>query len=678
MYALLINCGRMGGTLARLLFDIETDGLLNQTTKVHCIGITDVDTGETESYAPGDLDVAMDRLQAADEIIGHNIIRFDIPALKKLASFQPKAGQKVTDTLVVSRLKYPAMKADDAVRQPPIPSEYVGKHSLASWGHRLGEHKGDYSQMKRVEALALGFTDERAIQKFIWGTFSEEMLDYMMQDVRVNFLLYQKLNPDKYAPKAIELEHRIAKVCDAIEDAGFPFDFRAAGELHVQLLEKQHALETKLKAEFGSWWQPISPDPAKCVFVPKKDNKRLGYLEGYPIKKYKHVEFNPGSRDHIAKVLTERGWKPTKFTPGGSPLLDEEAIEGAVAKYPELAGLGEYLMLGKRLSQLTGSKQSLMAAVQEDGRIHGSINPMGAITGRAAHFGPNLSQVPSAKKPYGSDFRGLFKMPNGYKLVGADMAGLELRGLAHYLSFYDGGAYGKQLLEGDPHWATVIALGLLPHGTARDKHNQLHTILREDCAKTFVYATVYGAGAAKVGSVIYEALLNARTNAGQEGADVYQKFFGDNLAPSETQLIAVGGKARERFSKGIEGFNSLQGALAKRIAERGYVKGLDGRFIPLRKPHAAINTLIQSSGAILCKQWGADAYDELCGLLLPGRDFFFCAWVHDEYQVAAREEYADCVGETLVACAQKAGEPYGFKIRLDSEYSIADSWAGTH
>jgi DNA polymerase I-like protein with 3'-5' exonuclease and polymerase domains len=673
--------------VARLLFDIETDGLLHQATKVHCIGITDVDTEVVSSYGPAEVISGLVRLEQADEIIGHNIIRFDIPALKKIRNFQPKAGQKVTDTLIVSRLKYPALKADDALRVPPIPSEYVGKHSLAAWGHRLGEHKGDYSQMKRVEALALGFTDEAAIQKFIWGTFSTDMLDYMMQDVAVNFLLYKKLNPDKYAPKAIELEHRIAKVCDAIEDAGFPFDFRAAGELHVQLLEKQHELETRLKAEFGSWWQPISPDPAKCVFIPKKDNKRLGYLEGYPIKKYKLVEFNPGSRDHIAKVLKDRGWQPTKFTPGGSPLLDEETIEGAVAKIPELAGVGEYLMLDKRLSQLTGSKQSLMAAVQEDGRIHGSINPMGTITGRASHFSPNLAQVPSAKKPYGGDFRSLFRMPAGWKLVGADMQGLELRGLAHYLSFFDGGAYGRQLLEGDPHWATVIALGLLPHGTERDKahdpkditpRQQLHIILREDCAKVFAYATVYGAGALKLGTVIHEALLNARNNAGPEGDDVYRLFFGDNLAPSESKLTTIGQTAKVRFASGIEGYNELNGQLRTRVAERGYVKGLDGRMIPLRKEFAALNTLIQSSGAILCKQWGADAYDEMSGMLLPGRDFFFCAWVHDEYQVAAREEYADFVGETLVACAQKAGEPFGFKLRLDSEYSIGDSWADTH
>jgi DNA polymerase-1 len=195
MYALLINCGRMGGTLARLLFDIETDGLLHQATKVHCIGITDVDTGAEFSYAPDIAGMAVSHLEQADEIIGHNIKRFDIPALKKLANFQPKAGQKVTDTLVVSRLKYPALKADDAMRQPPIPSEYVGKHSLAAWGHRLGEHKGDYAQMKRVEALALGFTDEVAIQKFIWGTFSEEMLDYMMQDVRVELPALPEAQP---------------------------------------------------------------------------------------------------------------------------------------------------------------------------------------------------------------------------------------------------------------------------------------------------------------------------------------------------------------------------------------------------------------------------------------------------------------------------------------------------
>jgi len=319
-----------------------------------------------------------------------------------------------------------------------------------------------------------------------------------------------------------------------------------------------------------------------------------------------------------------------------------------------------------------------MAAVKDDGRIHGSINPMGTITGRASHYAPNLAQVPSAKKPYGSDFRALFRMPPGYVLVGADMQGLELRGLAHYLSYFDGGAYGRTLLEGDPHWATVLALGLLPAGTARDKHNQLHTILREDCAKRFVYATVYGAGALKVGLVLHEALLNARNNAGQEGVNVYQQFFGNELAPEAAVLQRVGDRARKRFSAGIEGYGALQAQLAKRVAEKGRVKGLDGRLIPLRKEHAALNTLIQSSGAILCKQWGADAFEDLSRQYEHGEDFFFCAWVHDEYQVACREEIADDIGKLLVFHAQTAGVPYDFRIRLDSEYSVADSWAGTH
>jgi hypothetical protein len=269
-------------------------------------------------------------------------------------------------------------------------------------------------------------------------------------------------------------------------------------------------------------------------------------------------------------------------------------------------------------------------------------------------------------------------MPAGWKLVGADMQGLELRGLAHYLSFFDGGAYGTQLLEGDPHWAAVQALGLLPQGTERDKHNQLHLILRDDCAKTFAYANIYGAGDLKLGAVLHEALLNARNNAGQEGADVYRMFFGDDLAPSEAKLRAIGGKAGKKYAEGIEGYDVLKAQVRERVAKRGAVKGLDGRMIPLRKEFAALNTLIQSSGAILCKQWGADAYDTMSDLLVPGKDFFFAAWVHDEYQVACREECAPFVGSTLVHCAEQAGHPFGFRIRLNSEYSIGDSWADTH
>lgn len=671
--------------MTRLLFDTESNGFVANATKVHCIGSIDVETEKAFDFNPKQLDAALDQLNEADELIGHNIKRHDLPLLKKLHGFTPRPGVIIRDTMVMSRLIFPNVKATDLALiqagKMPAGKKYQGKHTIAAWGYRLGAHKGDYAEVRRAQALAQGITDEAAIIEYVWGSWNEDMHAYMVQDCRTNFELWKRLNPDKYSQDAIELEHRVATVCDAMERAGVPFDIQAAGELHARLIERKHALETKLKAEFGSWYQPVSPDPTKALFVPKKDNKKLGYVAGQACTKIKLVDFNPTSRDHIARKLMERGWKPEKFTDGGKPQLDEETIAGAVARYPEMDGLGELLMVEKRLSQLCGSKQSLMDSVQDDGCIHGVINPMGTITSRGAHMFPNLGQVPSAKKPFGPEFRALFggaAMPKGWVFVGADQEGLELRGLSHYLVPHDQGKYADIVCTGDPHWANVVAMGLSEG--ERDKHNQLHTIVREDGAKRFIYAYIYGAGDLQVGSIILESLLNAHRNAGEAGQALYGKFFGSDRSPDENKLRKVGRTIRNAFRKRIDGYDKLLTLIAEQVEKRGRIIGLDKRIIPIRSDHSALNFMIQSAGAILCKRWLADAYEECCRRFREGwdGDFCFVLWVHDEIQVCCRKEIAEEVGEILVHYARKAGEPYGFRVPLDSKYTIGSSWRDTH
>jgi len=649
----------------------------------------------------------LELLDKADMLIGHNIQRHDIPLITKLTGWKPRAGVLVRDTMIMARLIYPNVKASDkdliAKGIMPAGREYQGKHTLGAWGYRLGEQKGDYAQVRRAQALALGLTDEKAILEYVWGTWNEDMHSYMLQDRETNLKLWRHLRPDEYAQDPIVLEHRVARVCDAMERAGVPFDLKAAGELQAELTGRKHELEQKLIQHFGYWYAPISPDPTKALFVPKQPNKKMGYwgdegepykvtdpetgktktikpFKGYPCTKIKRVDFNPGSRDHIAKVLMDRGWKPEKFTDGGSPQLDEETIESVVARYPEMDGLGELLMVEKRLSQLCGTDNALIQSVKDTGHIHGVINPMGTITSRGAHMFPNLGQVPSAKKPYGVAFRALFyaKYPN-WVFLGADQQGLELRGLAHYLVPLDGGKYAKVVVEGDPHWLHAQVMGLAEG--ERDKHNKCHTIVREDGSKRFIYAYIYGAWDLKCGEIIYEALLNARRNAGDEGIELYIKFFGDPSSPPDGKLLRkVGKTVRDAFLKRIDGFGTLKEKIGEQIAKRGRIKALDGRIIPIRSDHSALNFMIQSAGAIICKRWLADAYEECCATFKEGwdGDFCFVLWVHDEIQVCCRQEVAQAIGEILVRCARKAGDAYGFRVPLDSSFDIGANWAETH
>lgn len=721
--------------LTRLLYDTESDGFVANATKIHCIVIIDVDTGEERGYRPHEISEAIKRLEEADERIGHNIQRHDEPLMKKLYGFKPKPGSKLTDTMIVSRTIFPALKRSDEalVAAGKLEPSLKGKHSIKAWGYRLGDPKGDYAEVKEKEARALGMEDSKDIADYVWGSFNEDMFAYMMQDGRTNLSLLRHLKPEKYPQAPLVLEHRVARVCDAMNIAGVPFDLQAAGELQATLVARKHEIETRLKERYGFWYAPASPDPTKALFIPKKPNAAQGYwgdewteevddqkkpgkkklkkcFKGYPCTKIKVVEFNPGSGDHLAKVLQAEGWKPTKFTDGGKPAMDEEVIESIALQFPSMDGLAELLMINKRLSQLVGGKSSkypLIDCVDENGLIHGVINPMGTITSRGAHMFPNLGQVPSAKKPFGKEFRALFTkhkptlyrgtaLPHlvgkvvPWKFLGADQEGLELRGLAHYLFPLDNGKYMKVVIEGDPHWMHVNAMGLAegPRDKPKDHapptdRQQLHTIVREDGAKRFIYAYIYGAGDVKVGEIIYEALLNARRNGGPEGVELYVRFMGEGVV-SEAKLRKIGKSIRSAFRKRIDGYGTLQDRISEQVGKRGRIIGLDGRIIPIRSDHSALNFLIQSAGAIVCKRWLADAFEE-CERRFTynwddpwSGDFVCVLWVHDEVQFIVREGLEKEIGDIIVRCAREAGEPYGFRVPLDSKWVQGDNWRDTH
>lgn len=698
-----------GYEILRLLFDTESNGFVATATKVHCVGITNVDTGEYKGYRPEQIKDAIAELDKADVLIGHNIARHDNPLLKKLYQFTPRPGVLIKDTMVLSRVIFPNLKATDTalIEAQKMPPKYRGKHSMGAWGYRLGNPKGDYAQIREAAARANGLDDPKAIAEYVWGTFNEDMFSYMAQDVSTNFDLWKHLRPDEYPQAPLDLEHRVARTLDAMEKAGVPFDLKAAGELQAELVGRKHEIETKLKERYGFWYAPTSPDPSKSLFVPKKANADAGYwgdewvteepdpkkpgktkkkkhFKGYPCTKIKPVEFNPGSAEHLAKVLQSEGWKPTKFTDGGRPAMDEEVIESIGAQFPAMEELATLLMINKRLSQLVGgasSKYPLIDCVKEDGRIHGVISPMGTITSRCSHMFPNLGQVPSAKKPYGKAFREMFYAPKGWTFLGADMAGLELRALAHYLHPLDGGKYADVVLDGDVHWMHTEVMGLAEG--ERDKHNNLHTIVREDGAKRFIYGYIYGCGDHKAGEIIYECLLNARRNAGEEGEKLYSKFFKEGVV-GEKQLRAAGRSIRNAFLTRINGFGTLQKKIAEQVGKRGRIIGLDGRIIPIRSEHSALNFMLQSAGAIITKRWLTDAFDECSRRFNYNHDnpwageFVFVLYVHDELQLCVRKGLEEEIGNIIIACAQKAGEPYGFRVRLDSSYDVGANWGATH
>ena len=508
-------------------------------------------------------------LDSCDLIIMHNGICFDAPVLRRNWNITMKQNQKC-DTLVLSRLLSPSLE---------------GGHSLDAWGQRLGFAKGDFKDFD--------------------SGYSAEMESYCIQDTLVTEKLYlhltAELNAKKFEERSIKLEHNVQAIIAKQEENGFKLNERSAITFLTTLQGKLAVLETELQNIF----------PTKTIL-------RVSEKTGKPLKPI--IEpFNPGSRKQIGERLIEKGWKPEKFTENGQAIVDEGTLEGL--DFPEAKAIAEYLLLQKRIAQI----KSWLDVVQPDGRVHGRVITNGAVTGRMTHHSPNMAQVPSCGSPYGEDCRDLWIVEKGYKLVGIDASGLELRMLAHYMK---DDAYIYEVTQGDIHSANQKAAGLETRAQA----------------KTFIYAFLYGAGAAKIGKVV---------GAGaKEGQKLIDSFL------ENTPKLRVLREKVARISK-----------------SEGSLPGLDGRRLHIRSDHAALNTLLQGAGAIVMKQ-ALVILDERLSKL--GIDYKFVANVHDEWQIEVEESDADLVGKLGVQAIESAGRVLEMRCPLSGEYRVGNSWKETH
>jgi len=606
----------LGRLLRTYIFDLESNGLLETMDRIHCIVIEDFNTGVTWSYTPDQIEAGIRKLEEADELVGHNIIGFDLQAIRKIYPwFKPRGIVK--DTLCMTRTIWSDIKSQDhgLFRKGKISGKNIGRHSLESWGERLGELKGDYGKT----------TD--------WADFTPEMLTYCQQDVRVTSKLYHKILFKAFPESVLRMEQDIHTICLDQERHGFPFNERKAQVLLAKLLARKTELFASVYLQLGPSWVVGVEDRTSSRTVKYKDVERGNEFAGSQWTKIKIVQFNSNSRAHLAKRLIEVfKWEPTEFGEDGLPSLDDEVLNKM--KLPIAPLIAEFLMLQKRLGQLAEGEQAWMSLVGEDGAIHGRVNTMGAITARATHSKPNLAQIPANHSPYGKECRELFECPKGWKLFGTDASGLELRMLAHYMAAYDGGAYGELILKGDVHTANKVAAGL----SSRDQ------------AKKFIYTWLYGGGPQKIADIF-------------DGTKAQGKALGD------------------RFLKNTPALKSLKEAVSAKVIATGTLKALDGRIIPVRHQHAALNTLLQSAGAIVCKQWCIYIHELLRadGYKL-NVDYAQFAWVHDELQIGYNPKRL--TNEQLVAYSKKAMAMVTtlFKLRIpvDAEGNSGDSYAETH
>lgn len=659
-----------------LAFDIESDGLLDELTTIHCIHVLDRKTGKRSRFnngiyadgspAPrdGSIEEGVEFLMT-DDIGGHNIIGFDIPAIKKLyPKFKPRG---VFDTLVSVRVIWPNITDLDfaRLRSQKLPDVFrasglIGSHALEAWGYRLGEYKGDFDPTNYLNPV----TNE----PHSWATigFTQDMDSYGEQDVTVTDKLLALIESKNYSRECLNLEHDVASIIQRQVNYGFAFNEEAAYELMAALQKRRAELEHQLIQTFHSWYAPDGKN--KGHFIPKRSNKNAGYTEGAPLSKVKLVQFNPGSRDHIANRLTTLfGWQPSEFTEGGKPKIDETTLDGLT--YPEARLLKEFLTVEKRLGQIGEGDQAWLKKVK-NGRIHGSVNTNGAVTGRMTHSNPNVAQVPKVGTSYGAECRALFQHSLGI-LVGCDAEGLELRMLAHYMARYDDGEYVNTVVNGKKEDGTDV----------HSVNKRIAEFNKRDNAKTLIYAFLYGAGDYKLGTIVLDDFTDdkrVRFNAKYpEGA------------ARDAAIARLGTTVRGKFMKGLPALKKLVDAVKKAAKEKGYVKGLDGRLIHVRSGHAALNTLLQGAGATVMKralqlldaELIARGYRNTSALYENNEatfDYEFVANIHDEFQTDTKEDIAQDIGKLAANAIKRAGETFRLRCPLSGAYEVGKNWKETH
>jgi hypothetical protein len=388
------------------------------------------------------------------------------------------------------------------------------------------------------------------------------MTAYCGLDVEVSKKLLRRIRARGFSKQALDMEMELQQYLHYQQEGGINFNEEEAHTLQGQLVGEKFKVEARLKEAFGGWFVK------EKEFTPKRDLKRYGYVKGATCSKIKWVEFNPGSRLHIAdRMIKLYGWKPEQFTDGGQPEINEGVLKGM--DFPEAPDLRRYLLLDKRLSQLAEGPQAWLRHVREDGRIYGSVNGNGTVTHRGSHAYPNLGQTVKVTSPFGRECRELFEVPEGWDMLGSDAMGLELRMLGHYMARYDDGAYIKALLEEDVHSMVQGLLGIEDREDAGGRH----------ITKTFEYAHLYGAGNAKLGEIIDPALKGHEDRAKRVGQSFRKKY--------ESRLPALGFLVKAVHKK----------------AKRGYLTALDGRRIHVRSEHAALNALLQCAGSLVVKNW---------------------------------------------------------------------------
>lgn len=639
----------------RVVCDIETDSL--DATKIWVIVTKDLDTGKLETHL-SPFNTFKDMVPKLTMIVGHNFLGFDLHVLNRLLSLSIDHSL-VVDTIVVSRF---------------LNFNIDGGHSLDAWGKRLGKHKiefNDYSQL------------------------TQEMIRYCQQDVEVNYALFKRFEPyiyNKQFAQALRTEHDMAYICHEIKSNGFYFNVSEATRLQSEIQSEIEKLDALILDSFKPICKLLDVRPIRFTKTGRphgtlrsaveRDYPEVlrggttSYVPGADVYFFEYEPFNPGSPKQIVHRLNQAGWKPTEKTKGYLQAerelkqlrgnsdavkekrqklqerlkeyeiygwkVNEENLETLPETAPESAKfLARRILLASRLSNLT---EWLNACDTRDERVHGNLFHIGAWTQRMSHDHPNTANIPSKYNRkgqvalYGSDFRSLWSVPKGRKLIGVDAEGIQLRILAHYI---DDPVFTTALVSGDKTLGTdvhTLNAKLLSSG--------LPTMVGRDVAKTFIYSWLLGAGVEKTAQVLSCNQAQAR-------------------------------EAREAFLGGYDGLRRIREEQIPKDASRGYFVGLDGRYVVCDSEHLMLAGYLQNGEAVIMKQANIKWRQQLRQERIP---FWQVNFVHDEWQTETLDddELAEYIAKVQIQAIVDTGLQLNLKCPLAGSRNIGYTWNETH
>lgn len=674
-----------------MVWDIEADGLWHEVTKVHCIAVRDVDSDYCELFTPDRIEEGLKKLDEADVLIAHNGIGYDHPVLVKLHNWRPRREVKIVDTEVYTRTAFSDQKDKDLNHKSIRIQALQGAHSLEAWGLRLGCPKTDYQGG--------------------WETYNDAMGQYCLDDTNTGLTIYQHCLKHPVADNVLGIEQRTKFEYERMSRRGFKLNHEKAEKLSDELQARLDVIQEQVNAvippheeEMATplYWEMQWEDEQGEIHQHREETK--GLLDSWRksrkiqpkkhkvvltpgTKKVKYHQFNANSTKQRRDFLVGKyGWVPPRLTDKGNELLkkghnyeelakeygktDEDTLKSL--DWPEAKIFADAVLVNKIRSMAVSGDKSWLSQVR-DGRVHARFIHIGTVTHRGACTGPNLQQAPHViskddepvwgfEGRYGADCRDLFEATEGLILVGSDLSAIEARMQGHYLAPYDRGAFIDQLLNGDIHSANVDAF----------KRIAGYDIGRSD-SKTCTYAFLYGAGDEKLGRIATSVSPEARSE--WESALAY---FRREQNEQKAQFLAykqIGGRIRECYERGTVGMERLVADVKAKAKNTGYLSPIDGRKIPVRSEHSALNTLFQGAAAILFKYWLADVANEV---LKRGLEAYPLAAVHDEQQWETLPTQADILMNITEESAPRVGKRFNIYCPLAAEAKKGCTWFQTH